>query len=58
MTRLLAALFELFGLIVKSEQRRQRKEEQKVHQEKVDEARDDPASAFDEHFNGNKKGDQ
>lgn len=57
MFKLLAAFFELLGLIIKSEQKRERERDQEAHQEKVDEAREDPAEAFDEHFNHKKKGD-
>lgn len=58
MYKLVAALLELLGLIIKAEQKKERQEEQKQHQDKVDDAREEPASAFNEHFNGNKKGDQ
>lgn len=57
MYRLFAAILELIGLIIKSEQKKERQEEQEQHQDKVDDAREDPASAFNKHFN-NKKGDQ
>lgn len=54
---LITAVIELFSLIVRAIQNRQIEKDQEAHQEKVDQAREDPAAAFDEHFNNKKKGD-
>lgn len=55
---LVTAIINLATLIIELFNKKKKQKDQAEHEEQVKKAKEDPASAFDEHFNNKKNDDQ